>query len=151
MLYTLTELTNSITTHTFPPLPSPPTHTHITSTLSEPFESMLAAEILIPTPNPTFPHPYLYVSNRNDPRPAGDTIAIFSLADKAKPLLVNEVPTGLRHLRGIEFGGPGDKWLVAGGVKGGGVKVFERTAGGKNLEIVAENQTIEAPTGFLWL
>jgi len=112
---------------------------------------MLAAEILVPIPNKTYPEAYLYVSNRNDPSPDGDTIAIFSLSDKERPRLVEEVRTGLKHVRGIEFGGPDDKWLVAGGVNGGGVKVFERIEGGKNLRVVAENDSIEAPTAFLWV
>lgn len=154
MLYTLLELTSSITSHTFPALPSEAVLTHTTSTLTNPLplpNEMLAAEILVPKPNASFPEPYLYVSNRNDPGPDGDTIAIFSIVNKEKPVLVTEVPTGLRHVRGIVFGGPGDRWLVAGGVNGGGVRVFERTEGGKNLRVVAENQSIEAPTAFLWV
>jgi len=154
MLYTLTELTNTVVAHLFPPLPSQPIFTHATSTLSHTClhpEVMGAAEILVPNPNETYPEPYLYVSNRDDPSPEGDTIAIFSLADKEKPRLVGEVRTGLKHIRGIVFGGPDDKWLVAGGVKGGGVKVFERIEGGKNLRVVAENGDIKAPTAFLWV
>lgn len=107
---------------------------------------MLAAEILVATS----PTPYLYVSNRNDPSPEGDTIAVFSLADPAKPELVNEVRSGLRHLRGMWFGGEDACWLIAGGVLGGGVKVFERVDGGKDLKQVASLE-LEAPTGFLWL
>lgn len=154
MLYTLLELTSSIAAHTFLPLPSEPVLTHTTSTLTNPLplpNDMLAAEILVPKTNASFPDPYLYVSNRNDPGPDGDTIAIFSLENKEKPVLVKEVSTGLRHVRGIVFGGPGDRWLVAGGVNGGGVRVFERTEGGRNLKVVAENKTIIAPTGFLWV
>jgi hypothetical protein len=111
---------------------------------------MLAAELLIPAPNRTFSTPYAYVSNRNDPSPEGDTIAIFSIAGDSLEL-VAEVRTGLKHLRGMVFGGADDKWLVAGGVHGGGVKVFERIDGGKGLKVVAENGGIEAPTGFLWV
>lgn len=111
---------------------------------------MLAAEILIPLPNSTFPIPYIYISNRNDPSPDGDTIAIFAIqGDQLK--LVTEVRTALNHVRGIVFGGPDDKWLVAGGANGGGVKVFERIDGGKNLRQVAVNAAVEAPTGFLWV
>jgi hypothetical protein len=50
----------------------------------------------------------------------------------------------------MAFGGPDDKWLVAGGALGGGVKVFERVDGGKGLKVVAANSSVEAPTGFLW-
>lgn len=154
MLYTLVELTSCLTAHRFPALPAGATPTHSTSTLSNPLplpNAMLGAEILVPAPNETYREPYLYISNRNDPSPEGDTIAIFSLADKATPVLVHEVRTGLKHVRGIVFGGPDDKWLVAGGVISGGVRVFERTEGGKNLKLVAALQGVDAPTSFLWI
>lgn len=112
---------------------------------------MLAAEILVPKLSNSFPEPYLYVSNRNDPSPGGDTITIFSLADKERPKLIEEVATGLVHVRGIIFGGLDDRWLVAGGVHAGGVKVFERIEGGRKLRVVAENSSIEGATGFLWV
>lgn len=110
---------------------------------------MLAAEILIPPPNELFSTPYIYVSNRNDPSPEGDVIAIFSAADPEKLELVAEVRSGLKHLRGMLFGGPDLKYLIAGGVHGGGVKVFERIDGGKGLKEVASH-SLDAPTGFLW-
>jgi 6-phosphogluconolactonase (cycloisomerase 2 family) len=111
---------------------------------------MLAAEILIPTPNEQFPTPYLYVSNRNDPSPEGDTISIFAIADDTLDL-ISEVSTGLNHVRGMMFGGPNSEWLVAGGTNGGGVKVFQRVEEGKNLEEVAHDPSIQSPTGFAWL
>ena len=110
---------------------------------------MLAAEILVPTPNASFPTPYLYVSNRNDPSPEGDVIAIYSIADPAKVERVAEVRSGLKHLRGMLFGGPEGKYLIAGGANGGGVKVFERTEGGRSLKQIV-SLPLEAPTGFLW-
>lgn len=111
---------------------------------------MLAAEILIPTPNERFPDPYLYVSNRNDPSPEGDTVSIFSIVDDALDL-ISEVPTGLNHARGMAFGGPDSEWLVIGGTKGGGVKIFQRIEGGKNLKLVAHDPSVQSPTGFAWL
>jgi len=111
---------------------------------------MLAAEILIPIPNEQFPTPYLYVSNRDDPSPEGDTISIFSIADDALDL-ISEVHTGLNHVRGIAFGGPNSEWLVAGGTKGGGVKIFQRVERGKNLKQVAHDPDVQSPTGFAWL
>lgn len=110
---------------------------------------MKAAEILLSESNPSFPTPYLYVSNRNDPSSAGDTVAIFSLLHDGKLERVAEVSTGLKHLRGMLLGGPDDKWLIAGGVEGGGVKVFERTDGGKGLKEIT-SISVDAPTGFLW-
>ncbi|KAF8058602.1 Lactonase, 7-bladed beta-propeller-domain-containing protein [Lyophyllum atratum] len=152
-LYTLLELNSTLAKHRFPPLPHLPTFVKSTNTMSNPppeLKDMLAAEILIPTPNSTYPIPYLYLSNRNDPSPEGDIISIFAISGSDWLEQVSEVRSGLKHLRGMAFGGPDDKWLVAGGVNGGGVKVFERVNGGRNLKIVAENPSIEAPTGFLW-
>ncbi|KAJ7733204.1 Lactonase, 7-bladed beta-propeller-domain-containing protein, partial [Mycena maculata] len=152
-LYTLLELSSSLSKHRFPSLPAEPSLLTVKSTMSNPPEpphDMLAAELLIPAPNSTFSTPYAYVSNRNDPAAGGDTIAIFAIEGDALEL-VTEVHTGLKHLRGMAFGGKDDRWLVAGGAQGGGVKVFERVDGGKGLRLLAENGDVEAPTGFLWV
>ncbi|KAG2121770.1 Lactonase, 7-bladed beta-propeller-domain-containing protein [Suillus clintonianus] len=155
-LYTLLELTSKLAVHAFPPLPASPTHLTSIFTLSAPLpvpDNMIAAEILLPEPNASFPGTFIYTSNRNDPNPEGDTIAIFSLAaGEGQPELVNEVRTGLNHVRGMEFGGEDDKYLVVGGVEGGGVKVFERIDGGKGLEEIAKlsADVVGCPTGFLW-
>ncbi|CDO76735.1 hypothetical protein BN946_scf184813.g5 [Trametes cinnabarina] len=160
VLYTLLELTSEITAHRLPPLPSEPKLLDTISTMANPppppdSAYMLAAEILIPPPNGSYPKPYIYVSNRNDPSPEGDIITIFSTvgsdeAGKEKIGRAAEVRSGLKHLRGMEFGGPDARWLVAGGAHGGGVKMFERVDGGKGLKEVAQVD-IQAPTGFLWL
>lgn len=67
---------------------------------------------------------------------------------------MSEPPSGLTHLRGMVLGGKGEgeegKWIVAGGVNGGGVKVFERVEGGKGLREVTKCE-VEKPTGFHWL
>ena len=156
MLYTLLELTSEVAAHRFPPLPAEPTLLDTVTTMAQPPSgpdgaSMLAAEILIPRPNASYSAPYIYVSNRNDPSPSGDIIAIFSPVNaEGKIGRAAEVRSGLKHLRGMEFGGVDGRWLVAGGALGGGVKVFERVDGGKGLKEVAQVE-IEAPTGFLWL
>jgi hypothetical protein len=116
----------------------------------------LPAELLLaPAPNESErsgPSSYLlYASNRNEPSPAGDTVAIFSLDEPEAPELVAEVHTGLRHLRGAAIGGEGDRWIVVGGTHGGGVKVYERVDGGRFLREVAAVPGVEAPTAFLWL
>ncbi|EKM53704.1 uncharacterized protein PHACADRAFT_125622 [Phanerochaete carnosa HHB-10118-sp] len=154
VLYTLLELTSELSAHQFPSLPAEPKLLASVPTMSNfpglPSElGMLAAEILIPPPNATYPTPYLYVSNRNDPSPEGDVIAIFSVADPAKLAPAAEVRSGLNHLRGMVLGGEHDKYLVAGGVFGGGVKVFLRTDGGKGLKELA-SVDLKAPTAFLW-
>ncbi|KAK0196285.1 Lactonase, 7-bladed beta-propeller-domain-containing protein [Armillaria mellea] len=149
-LYTLLELSSTIDSHCLPPQPADPSFIRTVSTMSQPpsfLNDMLAAEILIPHPNATFPTPYVYVSNRNDPSPAGDIISIFS----AEAELIAEVRSGLKHLRGMAFGGPDDKWLVAGGAQGGGIEIFERVNDGKGLVEIAANNETKSPTGFLWL
>jgi len=98
----------------------------------------------------------LYASNRNigveDPR--GDSIAIFQFfpgrGRKAGFKLVQQVYTGLQQIRGMSFNQDGT-YLIAGGVKSGGVKVFKRTNGGLALEEVASNDEIDTRTSFVWL
>ncbi|KAF5388514.1 hypothetical protein D9757_004699 [Collybiopsis confluens] len=154
-LYTLLELTSCVAKHSFPDPSTGVTKLigKVPTMLNPPPEpnNMLAAEILIPKPNMAYPVPYMYVSNRNQPSLEGDSITIFSIAKAGAPELVAEVRTRLNHLRGMELGGPDDRYLVAGGVNGGGVKVFERTEGGRNLKLVAEDTTVQAPTSFLWV
>ncbi|KAF8911688.1 Lactonase, 7-bladed beta-propeller-domain-containing protein [Gymnopilus junonius] len=161
-MFTLLELSSKLTRHRVPRLPRQPTFVTSTPTMSQPLpqpNEMLAAEILISPATTSFPTPYIYLSNRDDPSPEGDIISIFSFGaglkererDGGKLELVNEVRTGLRHLRGIVFSGPEGRYLIAGGANGGGVKIFERTDGGKGLRFVVGNESIEAPTGFSWL
>ena len=153
-LYTLLELSSSVARHRFPPSPDTPSFIASATSMSNPPSQptdMLAAEILVPPPNSTYPTPHLYLSNRNDPSPLGDLISIFDISKPNGLELVAEVRSGLKHLRGMAFGGPDDKWLVAGGVNGGGVKVFERVEGGRGLKVVAEHKDVESPTGFLWV
>ena len=151
-LYTVCELANQVVKHRLPALPSEAEFITCASTMSNTPSSidMFAGEILLPKPNSTFSTPYLYVSNRNDPSPEGDTIAIFSIVNPSRLELVNEVRTGLNHVRGMEFGGVNDKWLVVGGLNAGGVKVFERVDDGKGLKAIALNEDVAAPAGFLW-
>ncbi|KAF7309727.1 3-carboxy-cis,cis-mucoante lactonizing enzyme [Mycena indigotica] len=152
-LYTLLELSSTLSKHRFHGLPATPVAIAEKPTMSNPPtppHDMLAAELLIPKPNASFPTAYAYVSNRNDPSEEGDTIAIFGIEGETLEL-VAEVRTGLKHLRGMVFGGPDDKWLVAGGANGGGVKVFERVDGGRGLKEIAANSSVDSPTGFLWV
>ncbi|TFK26294.1 putative isomerase YbhE [Coprinopsis marcescibilis] len=154
-LFTLLELSSKVVRHKLPPLPHPPKFIASTTTMSNPPPSpndMLAAEIHIPSPNSSFPVAYLYLSNRNDPSPEGDIISIYAIENPDQPLrLITEVRTGLNHVRGMEFFGEDNRYLIAGGGRGGGAKVFERIDGGKDLRVVAENTSLEAPTGFLVL
>ncbi|KAH9161433.1 3-carboxy-cis,cis-mucoante lactonizing enzyme [Lactarius sanguifluus] len=154
ILYTLNELTSTLTAHRLPPLPAVPTLLSTTPTLlrpsEEPLGDRLAAELLL-APAVTGGDPsFLYASNRNDPSPAGDTLAVFSLEKPETPELVEEVYTGLRHLRGAAIVGEDSRWVVLGGTQGGGVKVYERVDGGRSLREIASLPEVEQPTAFLW-
>ena len=145
-----------LTSHNLPPLPARGTALKAVPTLSSPPKDPTTidppphnAEILSPSTSATFPTPYLYVTNRNDPNPAGDILAIFD-AREGDLKLIKEVRTGLKHLRGIAFDEQG-KWLIAGGTFGGGVKIFERVDGGRDLKEVAHLKGVERPAGFHWL
>ncbi|KAG9125652.1 hypothetical protein FRC07_006740 [Ceratobasidium sp. 392] len=171
VLYIVDELTNKIAAHKFPPTasssliaslstlpepvtPPPPTDrsgSAPTNGSSEPLP-LLAAELLL-TKTPT---PLLFVTNRNEPHPDGDSIAIFSpLKTSSGPdgfELIASTRTGLRHVRGAAFGVPDDKYLIVGGADKGGVKVYERSGPrGEKLTEVASMHGVVAPTGFLWL
>ncbi|EEB98003.1 hypothetical protein MPER_02571, partial [Moniliophthora perniciosa FA553] len=136
ILYTVLELSSRLTTHKLDPeftlIANVPTRPE--TCLSA--DNMIAAEVLIPPPNTTYPIPYIYVSNRNDPSPEGDTIAIFT-PNNLQLGPIAHIRTGLSHVRGMIFFGPWDKWLIAGGGNGGGVKVFERVDQGRGLREVA--------------
>jgi hypothetical protein len=164
-LYTLNELTSTLTAHRLPPLPASPTFLSATSTLQllpgEALGNRLAAELLLAPAlqedadndcgSDRRSPPFLYATNRNDLSDAGDTMAIFSLDDPTAPTLVAEVHTGLRHLRGAAIGGEEGRWIVLGGAFGGGIKVFERVDGGRSIKEIAALPDVEGPTGFLWL
>jgi len=170
ILYTVSELTSNLFAHHLPPLPASPTLLSTTSTLQlQPGEALgtrLAAELLLAPAlkedacngsrncsgyGGTHSTPFLYATNRNDPSAAGDPVAIFSLEDPAKPTLIAEVHTGLQHLRGAMIGGEDGRWIILGGMLGGGVKVYERVDGGRSLKEIAALPDIEGPTNFLWL
>ena len=113
---------------------------------------MAAAEIQLIEASPKFPEPFIYVSNRNtgvqDPR--GDAIAIF----RVEPCLefVGFVFTGLDQIRGMEFGGPENEFLIASGVAGSaGTIVLQRTEGGRSLKLLTRNEQIPTRTSFVWL
>jgi len=114
-----------------------------------------AAEVLIPSPNEAFPSTLVYASNRNigpndDPR--GDSITVLTLDADGKLQIINQFFTGLKQVRGMQFGGPDNRFLVASGVVGdGGVIVFERVGQGADFVQVAANKDIPNLTSFVWL
>ena len=157
ILYTVLELSNTLTSHKLPPLPKPALALEVAATLSDPPENPNAidpppvcAEILSTPVSAAYPTPYLYVTNRNDPNSEGDILSIFETGGAGSIRLIKEVRTGLKHLRGIAFDEDG-RYLIAGGTFGGGVKMFEIVDGGKDVKEIAHLKDLERPTGFYWL
>lgn len=142
-----------------------------------PGSQFAAAEILISTPTDQFPDPLIYVSNRNIGNvtdPNGDTIAIFQFingtADTVSKKrmvrrprntpqtgtlqLLAQVPTGLQQIRSMTLGkvqDGGDHFIIAGANTQGGVAIFRRIDGGKNLTLVARNEDIANRTSFVFV
>lgn len=149
VIYIVAELTNEIIAYTLPPLtsdPSPtPVHLKTVSLLStSPAPEALGAEIL-------FSHTtnHVVASNRKSGHPLGDQISVFIPYPNFE--LVGEIRTGLDQIRAMQFSEDG-KWLIAGGVKSGGVKVYEWNAsaqGGWGKEVASV--FVAVPTDFVWL
>ena len=160
-MVTIHELSNTVTSQRIPPL-GKNTSDLISNLTIVPADQaavqgakFAAAEVLIPPPNKVFNTTLVYASNRNigtnnDTR--GDTIAVLSLDADGKLQIVNQLYTQLRQVRGMQFGGPDDRYLVTGGVSGdGGVAVFERTGKGEQFVEVARNRDVQNLTGFVWV
>ena len=155
-LYTLHELSSTLTEQLIPPAPNGTTPLIANISILPPTipagSDFHAGEILLAEASGRFPQPFIYASNRNtgnvDPR--GDTIAIFQVEPELK--LVQQVYTGLEQIRGMELGGPDNEFLIAAGVAGdAGTMVFKRIDGGSNLQLVAQNTEIAQRSSFVWL
>lgn len=151
-LYTLHELSNTLTKQVIPPLGSS-TQPEITATLNIiPSDSTnpsahTAAELILSPASSTFPTRYLYATNRGD---TSDAITIISIAGNSLTIIA-QIRTGLKTVRGAVLS-PGDgKYLVVGGQDSGGVVVYERINGGMSLKEVARTSGLQNPTGFVWL
>jgi 6-phosphogluconolactonase (cycloisomerase 2 family) len=159
-LFTLHEFDSTVTAHTLnettEPVVSPSIAPRDASTPNG--AKFAAAELLSPPPSDMFPEGLLYASNRNvgleDPR--GDSIAIIRYFPSSAPGvkarfdIIEQVFTGLQQIRGMAFSGDGE-FLVAGGSKSGGVKVFQRSGGGTVLTEIASNADVDTRTSFVWL
>jgi len=103
------------------------------------------------------PTPLLYASNRNltvDPTNIGDgdTITILSTTPALKP--VGFVKTGLAQIRAMAFLGDNNEFLLAAGLLGGGIKVYERVSEeqGWLKEVASLNDTrIVQPSSFVFV
>ncbi|KZT51097.1 putative isomerase YbhE [Calocera cornea HHB12733] len=151
-LYVLNELDNTLSHWTLPLALGTSASHHSTQPCTRLTTTGGAAELLI--------HPaggYLYATNRDSNNVAGDTIAIFKLQPSLlalgarEPKWLREVHTGLSHIRGAvirEF--EGSVYLLAAGQNGGGVKAYEVTDGGEDLQELAQVD-VDKVTGFVWL
>ncbi|KAG9011828.1 hypothetical protein FRB94_007554 [Tulasnella sp. JGI-2019a] len=146
-VYTVHELSNTLTQHTLPPIASGQ-ESQLVATLpvipSGASNTTLAAgEVLLSKLNCLYPTQYIYVSNRLDTNPEGDSVAIFSL----NPLtLVTQVRTGVQNIRGMALGGANGEYLVLGGQTSGGVVVYKRDNGGASLTELARYADLEQVT-----
>ncbi|CCA68203.1 hypothetical protein PIIN_02069 [Serendipita indica DSM 11827] len=155
-LYTLHQNYNALSQSTLPALGSGGISQVVANfTIVPPGTSntsgMSAAELLWAPSVTCGASPLLYASNRDDPS-QNDAIAIFETTPALKP--VAHVRTGLKHVRGMEFVGANKEYIVAGGMSGGGIKVFKRVsaAEGYLTQVAAFNSgQIVQPTGFTWI
>ena len=155
-LFTLHELASTLTSQQLPAAPNgtSPLIANVSIVPPDPVEgaAMAAAEILIPAVSDTFSGSFIYTSNRNtgvqDPR--GDAITIFERGQFGTVEIVGYVFTGLDQIRGMQFFGDDDRFLIASGVAGdAGVLVFERTGNGGNLTLLTSNTEIPTRTSFV--
>ncbi|KAF6760527.1 Lactonase, 7-bladed beta-propeller-domain-containing protein [Ephemerocybe angulata] len=85
---------------------------------------------------------------------SGGPIVATATPTAATLRLTNQVFTGLRQIRSFAIGkteGGGDEFLIAGANLDGGVAVFKRTEGGRNLELVVRNEELQNRTSFVFL
>ncbi|PVF92623.1 putative isomerase YbhE [Serendipita vermifera] len=150
-LYTLHEKANTLTQQAMPP-PLSTEQSDIGSSISiipddtPSSATVYAGELLIAHS----PSTLLYASNREDPSPGGDAIAIFQTNPLTK---VASIRTGLNHLRGVALVGPNEAYLIAGGMKGGGIKIYERVSADQGyLKEVASLPAgvVKQPSSFTW-
>jgi len=154
-VYTVHELASTVTQHILVPgqTSSPPLAANV-SVLPPDLPanaSMFAAELLYASS----PTPLLYASNRNlalDPANPGDgdTITILSITPSLQP--VGFVKTGLAQIRAMAFMGDNDQFILAAGLVGGGINVYERVSKeqGWLKKVTSLNDTrITQPTSFV--
>lgn len=153
-LYSLHEKANTLSQQTIPTTPlsgdaQPDSIASISIIPSDtPSGANLFAGELLLAQSPT---PIIYASNRDDPSSQGDAIAVFDINPLTK---VADVRTGLKHLRGVALVGEDNAYLIAGGMNGGGIKIFERVSADQGfLKEVASLPAgvIDQPSSFVWV
>ncbi|KAG8702228.1 hypothetical protein FRC08_003627 [Ceratobasidium sp. 394] len=153
ILYTLHELSSTLSSQTLPPLASTvSSKTIATISILPPGANGTtfgAAELIIDEKRGL-----LYASNRNlapSPDPRGDTIAIVAFDAAGNLKLVDQFFTGLNQIRAMAHGGPNNQYIAAGGLTGGGLAVFEKV----NNTLVDRARLpagkVSQPASFAWL
>jgi hypothetical protein len=150
-LYTLHEKANTLTQQVLPsslggPQPDAVSSISIFPSDTPSSANLFAGELLIAHD----PSTLIYASNREDPSAEGDAIAIFQTNPLTK---VASIRTGLKHLRGVALVGDGDAYLIAGGMNGGGIKIYERVSSDQGyLKEVASlpADVVGQPSSFIW-
>ncbi|KAG9123157.1 hypothetical protein FRC07_000170 [Ceratobasidium sp. 392] len=153
ILYTLHELSSTLSSQTLPPLDSSLAPKTI-STLSilppgANGSTFGAAELILDEKRGL-----LYASNRNlaaSPDLRGDTIAIFKFDNAGNLKLVDQFFTGLNQIRAMAQGGPDNLYIAAGGLTGGGLAVFEKVNNTLAERARLPAGTISKPASFVWL
>ncbi|KAH8109437.1 putative isomerase YbhE [Phellopilus nigrolimitatus] len=142
-LYTLHETSSTLTAQMLPPAPNGTA-------------PALAANLSIVPPDASagaaFAAGELLVAPASQADSRGDAVAVFKAGPLGTLALADHVYTGLEQVRGMQFFGDEDRYLVAGGMVGGaGVMVFERTGSGGNLTLRAQNSEVQNRTSFVWM
>ncbi|CAE7135937.1 unnamed protein product [Rhizoctonia solani] len=155
ILYTLNEVKSTLVSQTLPPLGSSEQPKTVSSVSIVPAgadsSTFGAAELILDEKRGL-----LYASNRNlaqTPDPRGDTIAIFSFDKTGNLTLVNQVFTGLNQIRAMSQGGDDTEYIAAGGLRGGGLVVYEKINNGRDLQQRARLAagSVDQPASFAWL
>jgi len=153
ILYTLHELSSTLSSQTLPSLDSGiPPKTIATLSILPPGvngSTFAAAELILDDKRGL-----LYASNRNlaaSPDPRGDTIAVvaFDIAGNLK--LADQFFTGLNQIRAMAHGGPDNQYIAAAGLTGGGLAVFEKVNSTLAERARLPAGTVTQPASFAWL
>ncbi|KAF8322042.1 hypothetical protein DL93DRAFT_1241531 [Clavulina sp. PMI_390] len=167
-LYTIHELANTVTQQIIPAKPGADFPALIANVSTLPPASTLpanseytAAELLLFPASASTTTRYLLASNRNIGTgvnaTAGDSLAILATAPKLH--VVKQVWTGLEQIRGTQLS-PDGKYVIAAGLVGGGVAMFEfvetvTKSGAVDVDLVLRGRCVDAGcqsiSSFVWL
>lgn len=150
-VYAINELDNTVTVHKADGSEVDPQKLERHSILADDCckpkgQGMTASEIMLSSDKR-----HLYLTNREEGHPRGDTIAHFTLSDDGARLTkASEVRAELNHLRGAElFEAGGQGYLITGSRTGKGAVVYLRDAATGALSEVVRNAEVFQPSCFV--